>query len=155
MAIEEDYEKPTEVDKLVRALKADGFKENPKATATRQEWCDSHDTGGGNMSADHPYRVLHTLAKDDVHVVIEQNTARDGNAVITYDPIAFVTVGGQDLEVEERFSSHHASDVEAVLEHADMCAEGVDARAPHETKYQKFDDLTVAVSRAVAESAEG
>lgn len=150
MAVEEGYDKPSEVNGLVRALLRDGFTEDTAATSERQAWCDDRDTGGGGMSDDHPYRVLHTFAKGDVHVVIEQNTAREGNAVVTYDPIAFVTEGGQELDEEVRFSSHHAADIEAVLEHADMLAEGVDARMPHETKYQQFDPVTVAVSEAIA-----
>lgn len=148
--IEEGYVKPSNVDVLVRALTKDGFKEDKPATAKRQEWSDHPGTGGGAMSAPsteyrgadqaHPYRVLHTLAKDGVHVVIEQNTAFEPsiNGVITYEPVAFVTKAGQDLETEERFSIHPVNDVEAVLEHADMAAEGVGSRLPHETKYQRI-----------------
>lgn len=149
MGIEAEYQKPSEVDVLVRALLKDGFKEDKAATTKRQEWSDDPKTGGGSMSAPgpsyrggdsvHPYRVLHTLAKGDVHVVIEQNTAHEPsiNGVITYEPVAFVTLGGQDHETEERFSIHPVHDIEGVLEHVDMCAEGVVTRAPHETKYQR------------------
>lgn len=142
MGIEDGYQKPRRVDALVRALIADGFTEDESLTAARQEWCDHPETGGGDMSERHPYRVLHTLVKGDVEVVIEQNTSedRDLDAIVTYRPVAFVTRTGQDYEVEERFSSHHAEDIEAVLEHADMLAEGVGSRLPHETKYQRVTD---------------